>query len=79
MPITISKIETDNADLLSYHAMLTGQMPPLFRDGLTGRIVGEVSHESANAFQVDTYLQRYLSAKTAIWRVIKEMRNRGQR
>jgi len=74
-----SKFETDNADLISYHAMRTGQMPSMFHDGLTSRIVGEVTLESANAFQVDTHIQRYLSAKTAIWRIIKEMRNRGAR
>ena len=79
MTTMISKIETDNADLLSFHAMLTGQMPPIFRHGLTGRIVGEVSLESVSAFQVDKYLQRYLSTKTAVWRVIKDMRNRGAR
>lgn len=77
MTTMISNIETDNADLISYHAMRTGHMPPMFRDQLTGRIVAEVTHECATAFQGDTRIQRYLSAKTAIWRVIKDMRNRG--
>jgi len=79
MPTTISNtITTDHADLISFDAKRTGQIPPMYVDRLTGRIVADVSLESRDAFQADIDLQRYLSAKTAIWRIISKMRNRRQ-
>jgi hypothetical protein len=78
MPTTISNtITTDHADLISYHAKRTGQIPSLYVDRLTNRIVADISLESRDAFQADIDLQRYLSAKTAVWRAISEMRKRG--
>ena len=72
-------ITTDNADLISYHAARIGQLPSMYCDQLSGKIVAEVSIESRDAFQNDAPLQRYLSAKMAVWRVISELRNRGGR
>ena len=77
MTTTNSIITTDHADLIAYHADRTGQLPSLYKDALTRRIVADVSIDCRDAFLVDTKLQRYLSAKMAVWRVISELRNRG--
>ena len=74
---TKNQITTDNADLITYHAASTGQLPPLYHDQLTGRIVADISRDSQDAFLNDAPLQRYLSAKRMVWRAISELRSRG--
>jgi len=76
---TKNSITTDNADLIADDAKRAGQVPPLYHDQLTGRIVADISRDSQDAFLNDAPLQRFLSAKKAVWRAISELRNRGGR
>jgi len=79
MSVTNRSIATDHADLMAYDAIKNGQIPPMYVDGLTGRIIADISLDSRDAFLADAPLQRYLSAKMAVWRVISELRNKGGR
>jgi hypothetical protein len=74
---TTTKITTDNADLITDHAAKNAQLPLLYQDQLTGRIVADIPYESQMAFLNDAPLQRFLSAKRMVWRAISELRNRG--
>ena len=76
---TTNQITTPDADLITYHGAITGQLPPLRQDNLTGMVVADVSVEIRDAFQNDVQLQRFLSVKRAVWRSISELRNRGGR
>lgn len=75
----MNSMTTDNADLITYHAKRTGQIPPMYIDTLTGRVVADVSTESHDAFIADAALQRFLSVKVAVWRGINGLRQRGTR
>lgn len=74
---TKSSITTSDADVITYHAAKTGQLPQLYLDRLTGRVVADISPDSQIAFLNDSSLQRFLSAKKAIWRAIGELRNKA--
>jgi len=69
-----SIVTTDHADLITYHADRTGQMPTMYIDSLTRRVVADVSQESRDAFHADATLQRYLSVKVSVWRAIIALR-----
>jgi hypothetical protein len=72
--MTQDTIPTDNVDLIAHHAARTGQIPSIYMDTLSGRAVADISHTSVTSFQADTVIQRYLTAKRAVWRVIRELR-----
>lgn len=67
-------ITTDSADLITYHAGRTGQVPALYIDNLTRRVVADVSTESREAFHADSALQRFLSVKLSVWRAISALK-----
>ena len=77
--MTPTTIQTDNLDLIAYHTKEAGQLPPLRFDTLIGKVIAEISQDSRDAFQLDAELQRYLSVKTAVWKAVSEIRNRGRR
>lgn len=70
---------TDDADLITYHAKETGIIPKLYRDPLSGRVTATVTMASRIAFMDDVAIQRFLTAKKAVWRAITELRTRGSR
>ena len=74
MNTTNTTITTDNADLITYHASLTNQIPSLYMDTLTHRVVADVTAATIEAFRADATLQRYLSIKRSVWHEIALMR-----
>ena len=78
MNTTNKTITTDNADLIAYHAALSNQIPSLYMDTLTHRVVADVTADSLEAFRADATLQRYLSIKRSVWHEIALMRGGKQ-
>jgi hypothetical protein len=74
---TMKQITTADADLITYHAAITGKLPQFHLDQLTGKVVADVPLSSRDAFQDDAQLQRFLSAKKAVWKSISELRSKG--
>lgn len=74
--MTSKKVTTDNADIIAYYAAQTNRLPSIVRDTLTGRAVADVPEATVAAFHADAVLQRYLAAKRAVWRIVKERTGR---
>lgn len=67
---------SDNADAMAYEAARTGQLPTLYIDKMTRRVVADVSSDALASFWQDERLQLYLSVKRSIWHNIALMRGR---
>jgi hypothetical protein len=77
MDSTKNTIKTDNADMITHHAYKNDKLPPMHYDQLAGKVVADLPAESQQEFYADVELQRFLSVKKQVWRIISKLRQRA--